>query len=284
MILHFHKPDPTNLGDLMSNPFLYFNFENVSTHDITEYNQTDPVDKHLVFGGGGLIGHRKMGPMIQHVSNHPGAKSVTFWGAGHNFTADQQHLLYPDYLKRANLIGIRDYINQEHWVPCASCMHSSLDKSQTVTQDIVIYTHKKISMNLKNPRYPVMSNAAENFESIMNFLGSAETVITNSYHGAYWSLLLGKRVKLFNWNIKFDYFREPMDFVDNIEAVQIEPFTKNDSILELYRDRNREFAQRFSALINAPIVSCGPNSAPISSLQSSSGTVPVYGSTAPDQA
>lgn len=275
MILHFHKPDPTNLGDLLSNPFLYFNFENVSTYDIIEYNKTDPTDKHLVFGGGGLIGHRKMSPMIQHVSHHPGAKSVTFWGAGHNFKADEQHLLYPDYLKRADLIGIRDYINQEDWVPCASCMNSELDRSHVVTQDFVIYTHKKISMNLKNPQYPVMSNGAENFKSIINFLGSAETVITNSYHGAYWSLLLGKRVKLFNWNIKFDYFREPLEFVDNIEAVAVEPFTKNDSILELYRDRNRQFAQRFSELINAPIVSCGPNSAPIASLQSSSDTEPT---------
>lgn len=257
MILHFHKKDETNLGDLLSNPFLYFDFPNVESYDIIEYKKTDPTGKHLVFGGGGMIGHRKMTPMMQEVINHPGKKSVTFWGAGHNFLGKDLENLYPDYLKNSNLIGIRDYIKEEDWVPCVSCMNTAFDTTYTTTTPYVIYCHKKVKMGFKKAPSPIMHNSETDFNKIINFLGSAETVITNSYHGAYWSLLLGKNVKLVNWNIKFDYFREPLDFIESVDDLTIRPFTKNDNIIEMYRDRNIKFAEKFRDLLD-PLPHVGP--------------------------
>lgn len=250
MILHFHKKDETNLGDLLSNPFLYFDFPNVESYDIMDYKKTNAEGKHLVFGGGGLIGHRKMAPMIQEVINCPTKKSVTFWGAGHNFLGRDKENLYPEYLKDADLIGIRDYIKTQDWVPCVSCMHPVFDKKYTITNSCVIYCHKKVKMGFKVAPFPIMYNSETDFFKIINFLGSAETVITNSYHGLYWSLLLGKNVKVFNWNIKFDYFKESLNFINEISNLEIQPFTKNDSILELYRDKNIKFAEKFRNLIN----------------------------------
>ena len=34
------------------------------------------------------------------------------------------------------------------------------------------------------------------FEKAIEFIGSGDVVVTNSYHGAYWGLLLGKKVEM----------------------------------------------------------------------------------------
>jgi exopolysaccharide biosynthesis predicted pyruvyltransferase EpsI len=39
-----------------------------------------------------------------------------------------------------------------------------------------------------------MFNLKTSVEAVAAFLGSAETVVTSSYHGAYWASLLGRRV------------------------------------------------------------------------------------------
>ena len=52
--------------------------------------------------------------------------------------------------------------------------------------------------------YPHMANDnKQTFEEVIEFLGSSDVVVTNSYHGAYWATLLGKAVVAFPWASKF---------------------------------------------------------------------------------
>ncbi|CAL4869162.1 hypothetical protein MMA231_03453 (plasmid) [Asticcacaulis sp. MM231] len=98
----------------------------------------------------------------------------------------------PDYLKAFDLVGVRDFGTEYRWVPCASCMLPQLDKPYVVQHEVVIYEHKRIPIPLNGT--PRLSNDGNDIDAVLAFLASGETVITNSYHGAYWATLLGKRV------------------------------------------------------------------------------------------
>lgn len=52
-----------------------------------------------------------------------------------------------------------------------------------------------------------MSNDTKDIARVIRFLGSARVVITNSYHAAYWSQLMGKAVVVFPFSSKFYYFK-----------------------------------------------------------------------------
>ena len=51
----------------------------------------------------------------------------------------------------------------------------------------------------------------------IEFIGSGDVVVTNSYHGAYWATLLGKVVVAFPWASKFyglkDYLINNVDYI-----------------------------------------------------------------------
>ena len=99
----------------------------------------------------------------------------------------------PAYLEAFDLIGLRDYGTQYHWVPCASCMLDVLDVlPRDVEHEIVIYEHKRIPIQIEG--FPKQTNDGNDIEGVCKFLSSSDIVITNSYHGAYWATLLGKRV------------------------------------------------------------------------------------------
>lgn len=250
MIVHFHRKDPLNLGDWFSNPLLYFDFgQHIPSYDLFEYKKITLDNPHLIFGGGGLFGHKKMHRILTHLVQEMPHQSVTYWGAGHNFKSHRaDELLWPDYVTSADLIGIRDYIKDQHWVPCASCMHTAFDQHYEIKHDTVVYRHKRVAMDLEHCDYPVMTNAEQDIGNIIAFLASGRTVITNSYHGAYWATLLGRNVKIFNWNVKFDYFRHAPTVIDHVQDVK--PFSTHDNILELYRERNRQFYLKVLDRIN----------------------------------
>ena len=66
-------------------------------------------------------------------------------------------------------------------------MSPLFDKEYPITMDIVHY---------KNTQWPVIDghNNRCTMEEALRFLGSGEIVVTDSYHGAYWATLLGRKV------------------------------------------------------------------------------------------
>jgi exopolysaccharide biosynthesis predicted pyruvyltransferase EpsI len=59
-----------------------------------------------------------------------------------------------------------------------------------------------------------MSNHEFDFEKVIRFLASGKVVVTNSYHGAYWAILLGCRVCLYHaFSIKFKKMKHQPGFI-----------------------------------------------------------------------
>lgn len=154
---------------------------------------------------------RKLQPLvhdyINKLDNSVGKRVL--WGAGHNEeTAKRTRgLEFPNWMNHFNLVGIRDYKQQYQWTPCASCMHPALNKKYTIKNRVIWFEHKKQlikSTNFGNDPIPRFINSGNNIEQTIELLGSADTIVTNSYHGAYWGTLLGRRVVVAEpWSTKF---------------------------------------------------------------------------------
>lgn len=268
-----HRVDPNNVGDMASNPMLYFGKGiEYQTIDIIKLGkQPYPEDVPLIVGGGGLIGNNFIGdPFLELLDSsdrlrldllsqevwklsNPAYKEYYddwmrrfndlireaqdrikpmtaprfIWGAGHNSEAvgvDFNDIKWPKSFGRYRSIGIRDYDERSKytWVPCPSCMHPAFDKQYAIKNDIIWFEHKKQlikATDFGSEVIPRFVNSGNNFEQTIELLGSANIVLTNSYHGVYWATLLGKKVIVpgGQWSTKFQFFKHPPTFVGKKE-------------------------------------------------------------------
>jgi len=172
--------------------------------------------------------NQKLGTLVQEYSSKiDNVKTPKIiWGAGHNVrdwnpVSKDAVLKFPKWLKRFDLVGIRDDVptNDYQWTPCASCMHPALQKKYQIKNKVIFFEHKK--QLIKGTEFgtdpiPRFVNSGGNIEQTIELLGSAETIITNSYHGAYWGILLGKRVFVVSpWSSKFYNMRHEPTFLMN---------------------------------------------------------------------
>lgn len=132
------------------------------------------------------------------------------WGAGHNAEPGEP-LIYPEEINQYQEVGVRDYNVGRTWAPCASCMHPALSKKYNKRRQVIWFEHKKqLIKDRAFGQEPIMRfvNSGNDIEQTIELLGSAEVVLTNSYHGAYWATLLGCRVIVVGpWSTKFAYMR-----------------------------------------------------------------------------
>lgn len=138
------------------------------------------------------------------------------WGAGHNNSDGElewHQIKWPKALAQYEKVGIRDFHPNSRfdWTPCASCMHGAFDKKYEIKNDIIWFEHKKQlikSTDFGNHPIPRFVNSGNNLEQTIELLGSANTILTNSFHGAYWGILLNKKVIVVNpWSTKFKWFK-----------------------------------------------------------------------------
>ena len=87
------------------------------------------------------------------------------------------------------------------------------------------------------------------FDKVIEFLGSANTVVTDSYHGAYWAQLLGKNVQVASWSVKFNHMKYQPYFIDSINDKYIKKKNAIDGFLQECRDLNNNFYQKFINLL-----------------------------------
>ncbi len=266
VIINAHVIDSRNIGDLASSPTQYFDFKYpVETLDIRSIdpnfsepksgfggsitldeikNTADRVKYHLVVGGGGLVFKRFLGSFeaMEKLQSVFSGKWIA-WGIGQqvypSFSPSQDNLLenlysardrfdYSIYLKNFDLIGIRDIGFNYDWLPCVSCMDSTFDRKREIKHDFVVFSHRKFQ--IKIGRFPTMSHDTQSLEEVIDFLGSGETIITSSYHGAYWGTLLGRRVIAFPFSTKFLTFKHMPSIYPVSEwkysKIKFRPFTK----------------------------------------------------------
>lgn len=141
------------------------------------------------------------------------------WGAGQNASNDVFE--YPEEMKQFDRVGIRDFGQQYDWAPCASCMHPAFSKKYNIKNPVIWFEHKKQLIKDKmfgNEAIPRFVNSGDNIEQTIELLGSAEVVLTNSYHGAYWATLLGRKVIVVGaWSSKFKFMKHQPAFVETAQ-------------------------------------------------------------------
>jgi hypothetical protein len=255
-IINLHVVDPENIGDLYSAPARYFKFPGfqVEVRDILqletliqELTRTQDTTKvHVIIGGGGLL-FKKFLSEFQRLPELSKNGRLIAWGVGaqqYSEKPPQKAFDYSQYLQKFDVVGIRDFPAPYHWVPCASCLHPAFDKPRSVKHEVVVFSHKKFRIRVQN--LPFMTNQSSDFEKILDFLGSGETVLTSSYHGVYWSLLLGRKVIAVPFTSKFFTLKHrPSMFMGDSRwqpnRLLIQPFKKsvlNRLKIDYYFDKN----------------------------------------------
>lgn len=205
--LVLNHPDKNSIENVFANRWMLSNRKYESLQ--TEFNQ-------------------KLATLVQEFSSKIENNNTpkVLWGAGHNVRdwnsqSKDAVLKYPKWLAKFDKVGIRDYVpsNDYQWVPCASCMHPALQKKYTIKNEVIFFEHKK--QLIKGTEFgpspiPRFVNSGSNIEQTIELLGSSETIITNSYHGAYWGILLGKRVFVVApWSSKFYFMKHEPTFLMN---------------------------------------------------------------------
>lgn len=194
-----------NVGDAKVSPADYFEFplpvEKLCIHDAFDKPPPGLNESFIIFGGGGLIHspHPTYAdgrfPYLEEFCKF--SKTMISWGVGHN-VHEGTEITYPDYFVKSFILhGVRD-MNQSvlPWVPCVSCMDKAFDRKYIRKRKYSVVGH-----NLDG--YPSLDGLKKyehrggEFEPCIKFIGEGEYIITNSFHGAYWGALLGKKVVVF---------------------------------------------------------------------------------------
>lgn len=184
-----------NVGDSLCTPDVYF--------DISS-------EKDLRIIGGGVWNIRKYGMDAD-------APKTILWSAGEShkiqnpqFT-DSVVLKYLEWSSRD-----RDLLNDNSkFVPCVSCFHKEILKEPEKSKTL-IFTNANNSVSAKintkeNDNLLVLTNNVP-YEVFIEKWKQCDRIITNSYHGIYWSLLSGREVAPFGYSSKFTSVVKLFDF------------------------------------------------------------------------
>jgi len=176
----------------MSGPYLYFAFPDVQVFDLSD---EVPTCDFIIYGGGAIAGrlHRRQ-PHLAVM-----ARKRIAWGIGSSCFGQNEPGPLPSGF---DLLGSRDRL-LDCYSPCPSCMSYLFDRITKPVHKLIVY----LNDDTRIPRpsgitgLPIAGNWIKpgsslrtSFEDVINFLASGETVLTNSYHGAYWATLLGRKV------------------------------------------------------------------------------------------
>ncbi|MFR9730000.1 hypothetical protein ACL03H_12280 [Saccharopolyspora sp. MS10] len=203
-----HRRDRQNIGDMAcppSNHPEHFPWLADATtidieHDVPRY--ADRLRRaHVIYGGGGLIGTGFFDRQLDHLMSLRPPRLVV-WGAGHNNNEDHT-IADPGYLDRFDLVGLRDRrdtgvhgAGRHEWVPCVSALMPQLDDPGEPEHEVVAYRHRDQRLPFPSDigGLPLLTNQHHDLDETLAFLASGATVLTNSYHGAYWATLMNRRV------------------------------------------------------------------------------------------
>jgi hypothetical protein len=290
-LLNIYRKDARNAGDLKSSPFLYFKFdadqESVDVLAVKGVSNLSDYDAVIV-GGGGLLEDKWFMPSLAHIRDKCRGKLI-LWGAGLNNHFHEQIIYFAPsfatrrrllwkwlsgrrtfvvkppahnvrdsshrdvWLKSCDMAGVRDHGTAFDWVPCVSCMDSRLDHYRNIAPEhpLVAIDHPdfcKIELN----RIPRFSNIGNNFDSILSFIASGETVLCASYHAAYWAILMGRKVVVVPWSEKFLRFKQTVPACSDSGELQdcIKRSIRHPEALKECRESNLAFASKVANLLN----------------------------------
>lgn len=242
--------DTTNIGDLVCSPLRYSIFDG-PVRFIPFEKAGDGFPSDVVIGGGGMLFPTYL-PQLEALSQNTSIKRV-IWGIGTNFH-DQTEAVHPEWLRGFNLVGLRDTgpLYGMEFVPCPSCLHREFKiQREAPTHEFVLYEHWQYPISITDA--PRMTNQApaDDFWKVLDFLASGEVVISNSYHGLYWAVLLGRKALCYEpFSNRFHHVPWKMAFCDHenwaqkVKEAVIPEFDLNEAVA-----RNLIFRQKVEEVL-----------------------------------
>lgn len=173
-------------------------------------------------------------------------KNIIIWGAGFNLHKGENCNGSLD-LEHFRMVGIRDYGYAYEWVPCPSCLLPQLSYKYDLLRKYGIVEHR--SFPIQEFEFEKIDNSVD-ICTILNFIGSSEIIITNSYHATYWAMLMKKKVIVYRmWSSKFEGMKwKPVVYSGRLED-DIQRCIIYDNALDESRDINIQYAKKVIALI-----------------------------------
>lgn len=199
MLTFVHRVDPSNLGDSVCCPMDYFDWS-FTEHRLLDIHKPFPSGSHYIFGGGGLLHGDWLERMDVFTANRNDGDKAIVWSAGMNEHC-QKRLIWPKFLDRFEMVGLRDWGNPWQYLPCVSCLHPAFASARGMEpkHDIVVYQHRERKIDIPYG-FPGMTNEVpkESMREALEFISSGRVIVTNTFHGVYWSLLTGRVPLIFS--------------------------------------------------------------------------------------
>lgn len=253
--VHFiHIFGTKNVGDEFCGPEFYFSdlFRDYTQY-IHEFRAVEYQsifrDDVVVIGGGGLLDFDdSWNEIIDRCAER--SDHVVLWGVGTNAQIGRSAARSSVDFSKIELIGVRDYQTQLPYLPCASCMIPQLEQKHSIRRRVGVIEHRSFPI-LAFPQYEKMRNETEDICSILQFIGSSEVIITNSYHMWYWATLMNRKVILFEKiSTKFDHLRYPPVYYSGDLEADVARCETHPDALEEARRLNRDFAEKVLRLLD----------------------------------
>ena len=252
-----------NLGDWICCPYYYYE-EYFSKYSCVLHSEWavlwHEIEKGdvVIVGGGGLLDNsdelnRVLNRIIEKCNN------VIIWGAGtHKYNENNifsektasERIMY----ERLALVGVRDY---EHpsglpYLPCVSCMNPAFLTSQNdvpVTREIGTIK-SALESSFAVQELPSFVTNAEPIGTVVNYILSSRAILVNSYHGAFWTMLMRKKAVLPATRLgvdKYKYFRYPVGFYegDKFNEHEILEIVNNLPEIPNFLEESRRLTEEF---------------------------------------
>jgi hypothetical protein len=197
-----------NVGDQAAAPLLYFAFPGYEVVLDDYSNLAKHADCALLVFGGGTLPDFKILPFLK--MRHARRQPMVAWGLGHSDRDVHRPVSAADFelsLHLFSLFGTRDDRLPIPHVPCSSCMSELFDETYPIKHEVVFYEHSSNRPLRPSPGAPVLGNSGIRLARALEFLGSGEYIVTSSYHGVYWGVLLGRKVIAVPYGSKFYNFK-----------------------------------------------------------------------------
>ncbi len=234
-----HHRNVSNVGDLACSPGHYFDLGKAAFFDLKD---EAPACTRAVIGGGQIFNQAAQAVVYGTAE----AKHRIIWAIA-LAPRDKRSLSFDLLEANCALVSTRNWgVDGVEYVPCASAMSHLLDTPKPPRHDVVLFSHSRKSTDLlRVDGIPEWDNHRGDMADVIDFLASGETVVTNSYHGTYWALCLGRRVLCLPFSNKFQFFKAPPVMADPTSWTEmLDKAERREDVLAEARQRNIQFYEK----------------------------------------
>ncbi len=198
-MLVIHRINKDNTGDMAACPLQYWDMPH-SSLDLDDPKFNDKIqtcNETIIIGGGGLLDFcPDWNGRINYALKYATEKGIKIygWGLGYNRHMGDNTDLPILELYRFTSLGIRHRVEGVPFVPCASCMSNLIQYKGATELNPGIIEH--LGNRITDLPYPKVNNK-DSMQKITDFIKTHNPIITNTYHGGYWTTLIGKSLILY---------------------------------------------------------------------------------------